>query len=83
MFRGTLTQTSVYPREILERALHHNCASVILSHTHPSSSVEPSRGDELLTQALCTALTMVDVRVLDQLIIAGDRSTSFAQRRLL
>ena len=83
VFRGTLTQTSVYPREILKRALHHNCASVILSHMHPSGSVEPSRADELLTQALRTALAMVDVRVLDHLIIAGDRSTSFAQRGLL
>ena len=83
VFRGTLTQTSVYPREILKRALHHNCACVILSHNHPSGGVDPSRADEVITQTLRSALAMVDVRVLDHLIIAGDRYTSFAQRGLV
>jgi len=83
VFRGTLTQTSVYPRGILKWALHYNCASVILSHNHPSGGVDPSRADEVLTRTLQAALEMVDVRVLDHLIIAGDRSTSFAQRGLM
>lgn len=83
VFRGTLTQTSVYPREILKRALHYNCASVILSHNHPAGGLDASRADEVLTRTLQAALAMIDVRVLDHLIIAGDRSTSFAQRGLL
>jgi DNA repair protein RadC len=83
VFRGTLTQTSVYPREILKRALHHNAAAVILAHNHPSGSTEPSRADEALTQTLRHPLSLVDVRVLDHLIIAGNRSLSFAARGLL
>lgn len=83
MFRGTLTQTSVYPREILKHALRHNAAALILAHNHPSGSTEPSRADELLTKALGTALAMIDVRVVDHLIVAGGQSLSFAERGLL
>jgi DNA repair protein RadC len=83
VFRGTLTQTSVYPREILKRALHHNAAAVILAHNHPSGSTDPSRADEMLTETLRSTLSLIDVRVLDHLIIAGNGSMSFAQRGLL
>jgi DNA repair protein RadC len=83
MFRGTLTQTSVYPREIVKQALHHNCAAVILAHNHPSGVAEPSRADEALTRALQGALALVDVRVLDHIVVAGASSTSFAERGLL
>jgi len=83
LFRGTLTQTSVYPREVLKRSLQHDAAAVVLSHNHPSGSAEPSRADELLTQALKAALLMLDVRVVDHIIVAGGRSLSFAERGLL
>ena len=83
MFRGTLTQTSVHPREVLRRALQHNAGAVILAHNHPSGSPEPSRADEVLTQTLRTALALVDVRVLDHLVVAGSRTVSFAERGLL
>ena len=83
LFRGTLSQTSVYPREIVKRALVHNCAAVILAHNHPSGSIEPSRADEYLTQTLKTSLAIVDVRVLDHVIVGGDATTSFAERGLL
>ncbi len=79
MFRGTLTQTSVYPREVVKAALHHNAASVILSHNHPSGSAAPSQADLLLTKALQQALMLVDVRVLDHMIIAGAACHSFAE----
>jgi DNA repair protein RadC len=83
MFRGSLTQTSVYPREVVKRALAHNAAAVILAHNHPSGIAEPSRADELLTQSLARALDLVDVRVLDHVIVAGNGSVSFAERGLL
>jgi DNA repair protein RadC len=83
MFRGTLTQTSVYPREVVKQALQHNCAAVILAHNHPSGVAEPSRADEALTRALKGALAMIDVRVLDHIVVAGKDSTSFAERGLL
>jgi DNA repair protein RadC len=83
MFRGTLTQTSVYPREVVKQALRHNCAAVILAHNHPSGVAEPSRADEALTRALQGALALVDVRVLDHIVVAGSRSVSFAERGLL
>jgi DNA repair protein RadC len=83
LFRGTLTQTSVYPREVVKRALQHNAAAVILAHNHPSGVAEPSRADELLTRALRDALALVDVRVLDHVIVAGASSVSFAERGLL
>ncbi len=83
LFAGTLTQTSVYPREVVKRALHHNSAAVILAHNHPSGVAEPSRADELLTKALKDALALVDVRVLDHFVIAGNAALSFAERGLL
>jgi DNA repair protein RadC len=83
MFRGTLTQTSVYPREVVKAALAHNAASILFAHNHPSGVTEPSRADELLTQALKQALELVDVKVLDHFVIAGSGSVSFAERGLL
>lgn len=83
LFRGTLTQTSVYPREVVKRALHHNAGAVIFAHNHPSGVAEPSRSDEALTQALRQALALVDVKVLDHFIVAGSGCLSFAERGLL
>jgi DNA repair protein RadC len=83
MFRGTLTQTSVYPREVLKRALELHAAAVILAHNHPSGAAEPSRADEFLTQSLKAALQMVDVRVLDHLVVGHGEVVSFAERGLL
>ena len=73
MFRGTLTQTSVYPREVVKRALALNAGAVILAHNHPSGVAEPSRADEFLTQTLKSALALVDVRVLDHLVVGRGR----------
>jgi DNA repair protein RadC len=83
MFRGTLSQTAVYPREVARRALELNAAAVILSHNHPSGSAEPSRADEHLTQQLKSALALIDVRVLDHLIVASGGVLSFAERGLM
>ena len=83
LFRGTLTQTSVYPREVVKRALHHNAGAVIFAHNHPSGVAEPSHADETLTQALKQALALVDVRVLDHFIVAGSGVLSFAERGLI
>jgi DNA repair protein RadC len=83
MFRGTVSQTSVYPREVVKRALQLNAAAVVLVHNHPSGSVDPSRADEHLTQTLKSALALVDVRVLDHIIVGGDRSLSMAERGLV
>ena len=83
LFRGTLAQTSVYPREIVKAALAHNAAAVIFAHNHPSGVAEPSRADELLTQALKQALALVDIRTLDHFVVAGHRVVSFAERGLL
>ena len=83
MFRGTLTQTSVYPREVVKAALRHNAAALIFSHNHPSGIAEPSHADELLTRSLKSALALVDVQVLDHFIVAGGRTLSFAERGLL
>lgn len=83
LFRGTLTQTSVYPREVVKHALRHNAAAVIFAHNHPSGMAEPSRADELLTASLKQALALVDVRVLDHLIVAGNVTVSFAERGLV
>jgi DNA repair protein RadC len=83
MFRGTLTQTSVYPREIVKRALHHESAAVVLAHNHPSGTVQPSRADEALTTALKHALTLIDVRVLDHVIVAPGNALSMAEKGLL
>ena len=83
LFRGTLTQTSVYPREIVKRALAHNAASVILAHNHPSGEASPSAADRSLTKALAEALALVDVRVLDHFIVAPGAAMSFAEQGLL
>ncbi|MEK6593358.1 MAG: DNA repair protein RadC [Pseudomonadota bacterium] len=83
LFRGTLTQTSVYPREIVKRALHHNAAALIFAHNHPSGVAEPSRADEMLTVALKQALALVDVKVLDHFVIGSDAAMSFAERGLI
>lgn len=83
LFRGSLTQTSVYPREVASRALHHGAAAVVLAHNHPSGSVEPSRADETLTQTLKAALALLDVRVLDHLIVAQGDALSMAERGLI
>ncbi|MEK9951840.1 MAG: DNA repair protein RadC [Curvibacter sp.] len=80
MFRGTLAQTSVYPREVVLRALHHHAAAVVLAHNHPSGTVQPSRADETLTQALQAALSLVDVRVLDHVIVAPGLALSMAEK---
>lgn len=82
-FVGTLTQTSVYPREVVRSALTHNAAAVVLSHNHPSGATQPSRADETLTQTLKTALSLVDVRVLDHIITAGAAFTSMAELGLV
>lgn len=83
MFSGTLTQTSVYPREVVKRVLHFNAASVIFAHNHPSGIAEQSRADEMLTNALKQALALIDVRVLDHFIVAGNTVLSFAERGLI
>jgi len=84
LFRGTLTQTSVYPREVVKKALWHNAAAVVLAHNHPSGVAEPSAADEFLTRELKQALALVDVRVLDHFIVAGQsQPLSFAERGLL
>jgi len=82
-FRGTLTQTSVYPREIVKAALAANAAAVIFAHNHPSGAAQPSQADELLTRSLKEALALVDVKVLDHFIVAGNHALSFAERGLL
>ena len=84
LFSGSLTQTSVYPREVVKTALAHNAAAVIFAHNHPSGVSEPSRADEMLTKTLKEALAMVDVKVLDHFIVAGNATPlSFAERGLL
>jgi DNA repair protein RadC len=83
LFRGTLTQTSVYPREVVLRALHHHAAAVVLAHNHPSGTVTPSRADEALTQTLKAALSLIDVRVLDHVIVGAGQTLSMAERGLL
>jgi len=83
MFRGTVSQTSVYPREVVSEAMMRNSAAMLLVHNHPSGSTQPSRADEALTQTLKTALSLVDVRVLDHLIVAGSDILSMAERGLM
>ena len=82
-FKGTLTQTSVYPREIVKAALAHNAAAVIFAHNHPSGVAQPSQADELLTRTLKDALALVEVKVLDHFVVAGNQALSFAERGLL
>ena len=83
LFRGTVSQATVYPREVLLRALHHSAAGVVLAHNHPSGRAEPSAADEALTQTLLAALKLVDVRVLDHIIVAPGQSYSFAERGMI
>jgi DNA repair protein RadC len=83
LFRGTLSQTSVYPREVVMRALHHQAAAVVLSHNHPSGSVQPSRADEHLTRNLKASLALVDVRVLDHIIVGQGQALSMAEQGLM
>lgn len=83
LFRGTLTQTSVYPREVVLRALHHQAASVVLAHNHPSGSVQPSPADEALTHNLRAALALIDVRVLDHIVVATGEAFSMAEKGML
>lgn len=83
LFNGTLTQASVYPREVVKRALHYNAAAVIFAHNHPSGLAEPSHADETLTQSLKQALALVDVKVLDHFIVGSDSAMSFAERGLI
>ena len=83
LFRGTLTQTSVYPREVVKRTLELNAASLILAHNHPSGLLEPSRADELLTQTLKSSLQLVDVRILDHLVVGRGGALSFAEKGLI
>ena len=83
LFTGTLTQTSVFPREVVKAVLMHNAGAVLLVHNHPSGLAEPSRADEILTQALKQALALVDTKVLDHFIVAGSAVLSFAERGLI
>jgi DNA repair protein RadC len=83
LFQGTLSQTSVYPREVVQRALALNASAVILAHNHPSGVAEPSRADEFLTQSLKQALALVDVRVIDHIVVGAGSTVSFAERGLL
>ena len=83
MFRGTLTQTSVYPREVVKQALAANAASVVLHHNHPSGVFEPSRSDDALTQTLKAALALVDVRILDHVITSDAGALSMAEKGLV
>jgi DNA repair protein RadC len=83
LFSGTLTQTSVYPREVVKRALYHNAAAVIFAHNHPSGIAEPSRADEILTRTLKEALGLIEVKVLDHFVVAGNVALSFAERGLI
>ncbi|NLB99709.1 MAG: hypothetical protein GX789_00425, partial [Pseudomonas formosensis] len=82
-FRGTLDSASVYPREVIKRALAHNAAALILTHNHPSGVSEPSQADLLLTRRLKESLALVDIRVLDHLVVGDGEPVSFAERGLL
>ncbi|WP_353235374.1 DNA repair protein RadC [Diaphorobacter ruginosibacter] len=83
MFQGTLTQTSVYPREVVKRALHHHAAALVLAHNHPSGNTQPSQADVQLTRTLASAVALVDVRVLDHLVIAPGQALSMAEEGLM
>ncbi|HEX5611270.1 MAG TPA: DNA repair protein RadC, partial [Burkholderiales bacterium] len=83
LFRGTLTQTSVYPREVVKAALAANAAAIVFAHNHPSGVAQPSRADEMLTRQLKEALALVEIQVLDHFIVAGNQCVSFAERGLL
>ncbi|HNP27093.1 MAG TPA: DNA repair protein RadC [Nitrosomonas sp.] len=83
LFSGTLTQASVYPREVVKRALHHNAAAIIFAHNHPSGTAEPSHADKALTCALTKALDLIDIKVLDHFIIGKNEIMSFAEQNLI
>ena len=83
LFNGTLTQTSVYPREVIKRVLHHNAASIIFAHNHPSGAAEPSHADKVLTTTLKQALALIDVKVLDHFIVGDGTTLSFAENGLI
>lgn len=83
LFSGTLTQASVYPREVIKRALYHNAAAIIFAHNHPSGTAEPSHADKILTQSLKQALAMIDVKVLDHFIVGNGTTLSFAEQDLI
>ena len=83
LFRGTLTQTSVYPRELVKGALARNAAALAVAHNHPSGQAEPSRADEFLTQTLKSTLSLVDVRIIDHFVVAGGQVVSMAERGLI
>ena len=83
LFEGTIDAASVYPREVVKRALHHNAAALILAHNHPSGHAEPSECDKMITQRVKDALALIDVRVLDHFVIGVGQTVSFAQRGLI
>ncbi len=83
LFSGTLSQTSVYPREVIKRVLHHNAAAIIFAHNHPSGVATPSQADQMLTQSLKQALALIDVKVLDHFIVGHNTTVSFAELHLL
>jgi DNA repair protein RadC len=83
LFRGTIDAASVYPREVVRRALEHNAAAIIAAHNHPSGVAEPSRADESLTRRLRDALALVDVRMLDHFVVGDGETVSFAERGLM
>lgn len=83
LFRGTLTQANIHPREVVKLALHHNAAAVIFAHNHPSGLPEPSRSDERLTTALSESLRLVEVKVLDHIVVASNKSISFVEKGLI
>lgn len=83
MFRGSIDSASVYPREVVKEALHHNAAAVIFAHNHPSGNPEPSQADKILTQRLKEALMLVEVRSLDHIVVGGRQTVSFAERGLI
>jgi DNA repair protein RadC len=83
LFRGTIDGASVHPREVVKLALAKNAAALVLAHPHPSGVAEPSQADELITKRLVSALSLVDIRVLDHMIIAGGEVISFAERGLI
>jgi DNA repair protein RadC len=83
LFRGTIDSATVHPREVVREALNHNAAKVILAHVHPSGIAEPSKADEYITERLKQALSLVDIKVLDHIIVAGGGTTSMAERGLI
>lgn len=83
LFKGTISSVTVHPRIVLQRALHHNAAAVVLAHNHPSANTTPSQADKLITERLAQVLGMVDVKVLDHLIVGGSDIYSFAEHGLI